>query len=104
MEKLLNTGLHKIANDYIRNMIQNVKGMKGIILDDDTQVIFSLVTSKSTAINEEIFMFENIQFLQTQAYNIIGIFFIRPNEQNLRLLVNVLKTNQIFKEIHISKY
>jgi hypothetical protein len=97
-------GLHKMANEYIRTMIQNVKGMKGIILDEDTQVIFSLVTSKSTAINEEIFMFENIQFLKlNQQYNIIGIFFIRPTEHNLKLLSNILRANLLFKEVYISK-
>jgi hypothetical protein len=104
MEKQQSFGLHKIANEYIRTIIQSVKGMKGIILDEDTKVIFSLVTSKSTAINEEIFMFENIQFLQNQSYNIIGIFFLRPTEHNLKLLTNILKNNLIFKEVYISKY
>ncbi len=93
--------LHEIAQDYIHNMIQNVKGMKGIILDRETQVIFSLETSKSTAIKEEIFLFENIEKLEeTQKYNINGIFFIRPSEANINLLEKVLRYLN-FKEIHL---
>jgi hypothetical protein len=100
MEK--NVNLHKIAQDYIKSMVSNVKGMKGIILDKDTQIIFSLITSKTYAINEEIFMFENIDKLDNQQYNINGIFFIRPTEHNLKLLKVILR-NMTFKEIYISK-
>jgi hypothetical protein len=101
MEKSIN--LNRIAQDYIKTMVQSVKGIKGIILDKDTQIIFSLVTSKSYAINEEIFMFENIEKLgENQNYNINAIFFIRPTEHNLKILKAILK-NMVFKEIYISK-
>jgi hypothetical protein len=97
------TSLHEIAQDYINNMIQNVKGMKGIIMDKETQIIFALETSKSLAIKEEIFLFENIEKLdENQKYNINGIFFIRPTETNINLLGKILQ-NLNFKEIHLSK-
>jgi hypothetical protein len=84
-------------------MIQNVKGMKGIIMDKETQIIFALKTSKSLAIKEEIFLFENIEKLdENQKYNINGIFFIRPTETNINLLGKILQ-NLNFKEIHLSK-
>jgi hypothetical protein len=97
------TSLHEIAQDYINNMIQNVKGMKGIIMDKETQTIFALETSKSLAIKEEIFLFENIEKIdESQKYNINGIFFLRPTETNINLLGKILQYLN-FKEIHLSK-
>jgi hypothetical protein len=95
--------LHDIAHDYINNMIQNVKGSKGIIMDKETQVIFSLETSKSCAIKEEIFMFENIEKLdENHKFNVDGIFFIRPTEANINLL-KIILANMNFKAIYLSK-
>jgi len=94
--------LHKIAQEYIKYMIQSVKGMKGVIMDKETQIIFSLETSKSYAIGEEIFMFENIEKLSDEKYNINAIFFIRPTEANLKLLTGILRSYS-FKEIYLSK-
>ena len=94
--------LHRIAQEYIKFMIQSVRGMKGVIMDRETQIIFSLETSKSYAIGEEIFMFENIEKLNNEKYNLIGIFFIRPTEANLKLLSGILRTFS-FKEIYLSK-
>jgi hypothetical protein len=94
--------LHTIAQDYIKNMINNVKGMKGIIMDKDTQVIFGLETSKSFAIKEEIFMFESIDKINDQKFNINAIFFIRPTDANLTYLAKILN-NFNFKEIYLSK-
>jgi hypothetical protein len=94
--------LHRIAQDYIRNIISSVKGMKGVIMDKETQIIFSLETSKSYAIGEEIFMFTNIESLKNEKFNVNGIFFIRPTEHNLKLLSGILK-NYSFKEIYLSK-
>lgn len=95
--------LHEIAHDYINNMIQSVKGMKGIIMDKETQIMFSLETSKSLAIKEEIFLFENIEKIdENQKYNINAIFFIRPTETNVNHLAKILQFFN-FKEIHLSK-
>jgi hypothetical protein len=94
--------LHEIAHDYINNIIQNVKGSKGIIMDKETQIIFSLETSKSLAIKEEIFMFENIEKLdENHKYNVDGIFFIRPTDANIALLKTILN-NMNFKSIYLS--
>ena len=95
--------LHSIAQDYIKNLIHNVSGMKGIIMDKETQIIVSLETSKAFAINEEIFMFENIENVNTdQKYNVNGIFILRPNESNLNALGKILQSFA-FKEIYLSK-
>jgi hypothetical protein len=101
MENKQIISLHDIAHDYVNCIIQNVKGMKGIIMDSETQVIFSLETSKSFAIKEEIFMFENIEKLDDKKYNINGIFFIRPTKKNMEHLGRILQ-NFNFKEIYLS--
>jgi hypothetical protein len=94
--------LHNIAQDYIRNIIQNVKGMKGIIMDKETQVMISLETSKTFAINEEIFMFDNIEKINSeQKLNVNGIFILRPSESNITMLTKILQ-NYCFKEIYLS--
>ena len=89
--------LHNIAQDYIKNIIQNVKGMKGIIMDKETQIIISLETSKTFAINEEIFMFDNIEKINAeQKFNVNGIFILRHTETNLNFLGKILQ-NYFFK-------
>lgn len=93
--------LFEIAQDYIKNMINQVTGMKSIILDKETKTIFSLVATKSGAIKEEIFMFEDIENLKDQKMlNVKGIFFIRPSETNLVFLENIL-ANPNFSEINL---
>ena len=93
--------LHEISANYIESMISNVKDMKAIIFDNETQVIFSLEFSKSLALKQEIFLFENIDKIQSdQKLNLNGIFFIRPTQQNLEYLKNILKSSN-FKEINL---
>ena len=93
--------LHEISGNYIESMISNVKDMKAIIFDSETQVIFSLEFSKRLALKQEIFLFENIDKIQTdQKLNLNGIFFIRPTIQNLEYLKNILKSTN-FKEINL---
>jgi vacuolar protein sorting-associated protein 45 len=82
-------------------MISNVKDMKAIIFDSETQVIFSLEFSKSLALKQEIFLFENIDKIQTdQKLNLNGIFFIRPTPENLQELKRILQSSN-FKEINL---
>lgn len=101
MEKNFYYSLYEIGQDYIKNMINQVTGMKSIILDKETKIIFSLIASKSSAIKEEIFMFEDIENLKDQKMlNVKGIFFIRPTDSNLSLLANIL-ANPNFSEINL---
>ena len=94
--------LHEISIDYIENMISNIPEMKAIILDSETQVMFSLEYSKSIALKHEIFLFENIEKIKTdQKFNLIGVFLLRPTEQNLKYLKKILE-NLNFKEIHLN--
>lgn len=82
-------------------MISNVKDMKAIIFDSETQVIFSLEFSKSLALKQEIFLFESIDKIQTeQKLNLNGIFFIRPTTSNLEHLKRILQSTN-FKEINL---
>ena len=93
--------LHEISANYIESMISNVKDMKAIIFDNETQVIFSLEFSKSLALKQEIFLFESIDKIQTdQKLNLNGIFFIRPTLKNLDNLKKILQSSN-FKEINL---
>ena len=93
--------LHEISGNYIESMISNVKDMKAIIFDSETQVIFSLEFSKSLALKQEIFLFESIDKIKTdQKLNLNGIFFIRPTTSNLDYLKEILKSTN-FKEINL---
>ena len=93
--------LHEISGTYIESMISNVKDMKAIIFDSETQVIFSLEFSKSLALKQEIFLFESIDKIQTeQKLNLNGIFFIRPTTSNLEHLKRILQSTN-FKEINL---
>jgi len=93
--------LHEISGNYIESMISNVKDMKAIIFDNETQVIFSLEYSKSLALKQEIFLFESIEKIQTdQKLNLNGIFFIRPTLKNLEYLKKILQASN-FKEINL---
>ena len=97
----MKNNLHEISANYIESMISNVKDMKAIIFDSETQVIFSLEFSKSLALKQEIFLFENIDKIQTdQKLNLNGIFFIRPTPQNLEYIKNILKSS-ILKEANL---
>ena len=97
----MNHNLHEISANYIESMISNVKDMKAIIFDSETQVIFSLEFSKSLALKQEIFLFESIDKIQTdQKLNLNGIFFIRPTQENLQQLKRILQSSN-FKEINL---
>ena len=84
-----NHNLHEISNDYIENMISNIKEMKAMIYDNETQIMFSLEFSKSTALKQEIFLFENIEKIQpNQKFNLSGIFFFTPNRTKFNIFKN----------------
>ena len=93
--------LHEISEDYIDNMILTVKDMKAIIFDKETSIMFSLEKSKSNALKQEVFFFANIENIKPEdKFNLSGIFFLRPTEENLKYLKNVL-SNLNFKDIHL---
>ena len=99
--KNLSSNLFSIAEDYIK-LITSITGMKGIIFDPESKIIFSLITSKSFAIKEEIFMFEELKNIKKEEkyLNIKGIFFLRPNEANIDSLIKILKDPN-FTDIHL---
>ena len=93
--------LHEISEDYIDNMISTVKDMKAIIFDKETSIMFSLEKSKSNALKQEVFFFANIENIKPEdKFNLSGIFFLKPTEENLKYLKNVL-SNLNFKDIHL---
>lgn len=100
---ITNPNLFVINQDYIRLLTSGISGIKCLIFDSETKVMFSLVESKSKAIKEEIFMFEDIDKLKPEEkhLNVKGVFFLRPNEMNLGHLSRILK-NPNFAEIYLN--
>lgn len=98
MELAKQFNLHSIAEDYVRFMVSQSSGMKSIIFDSETKVMFSLITSKSFAIKEEIFMFEELSKLKTEEKypNIKGLFLLRPTDSNVDQLSKMLKQPNFF--------
>ena len=95
--------LFEIGKDYIANMIHNVTGIKSITLDKETKTIFSLLTSKSIAIKEEVFMFDEIEnHREEKMLPVKGIYFIRPIESNLVFLQKHLQ-NPMYGDIYLCK-
>jgi hypothetical protein len=95
--------LFDIGKDYVANMIHQVSGIKSIVLDKETNVIFSLLTSKSFAIKEEVFMFDQIEnHREEKMFNVKGMFFLRPTENNLVCLKKHLQ-NPMFGDIYLCK-
>src|SRR4051812_44441107 len=95
--------LFEIGKDYISNMIHQVSGIKSIILDKETKMIFSLLTSKSVAIKEEVFMFDEIENYRTEKMlTVKGIYFLRPTDGNLVFLQKHLH-NPMYGDIYLCK-
>lgn len=86
--------IQDIAINYIQQLVKQCNGMKTIVFDAETKILFSLVMTKSSAIKEEIFMFEELKNLKTtnKNMNVKAIFFIKPSEENISMLVPLLKT------------
>lgn len=95
--------IQDIAINYIQQIVKQCNGMKTIVFDAETKILFSLVMTKSSAIKEEIFMFEEIKNLKTQNknMNVKAIFFLKPSEENISLLVQLLK-QPIYGEYYVN--
>ena len=64
-------------------------------------MIFSLLTSKSIAIKEEVFMFDEIEnHRDEKMLTVKGIYFLRPTENNCIYLQKHLQ-NPLYGDIYI---
>jgi Sec1 family len=75
--------------------------MKGLIFDDFTVRVVSIVYMQSEGFKNDVFLYENLKNLGTEKVSsLIGIFVIQPSAESLKKMMTILKT-PLFKEYHI---
>lgn len=68
------------------------QGMKMLLMDRETTSIVSMVYAQSEIIQEQVYLFERIESQKRDSLkNLKAIVFIRPTEENVRLLSSELK-------------
>lgn len=88
--------------DYAARMFQQVSGMKAFIVDQETSASISLVMSQTQILEREVFLVRRVEVMSDEQdlRHLRGVFFLRPTEQNIRLLTKHLSRPQ-FAEIHV---
>ena len=80
-----------IVKDYIDNMLVETSGRKALILDKETLNIVSLVYSRTTILQKEVFYIEIIDNIpQEKLTHLKAIFFLRCNEDNVQKICREL--------------
>ncbi|XP_058103232.1 vacuolar protein sorting-associated protein 45 homolog [Magnolia sinica] len=104
--------LFSAARDYVGRMLQDISGMKVLILDSQTVSIVSVVYSQSQLLQKEVFLVELVDSLSNESMaHLKAVYFLRPTLENIQHLrrqiasprfgeyhlffSNILKTTQI---------
>lgn len=86
---------------YINNMVSNIQGMKVFLLDKETTGFVSMVYTQSQILQKEVFLFEKIDQTHREVMgHLKAVVFIRPTEENIRLLKEELSSPK-YGEYHI---
>eukprot|EP01022_Parablepharisma_sp_SALTPOND_P020387 TRINITY_DN370_c3_g1_i1.p1 TRINITY_DN370_c3_g1~~TRINITY_DN370_c3_g1_i1.p1 ORF type:complete len:880 (+),score=79.34 TRINITY_DN370_c3_g1_i1:3525-6164(+) len=89
-----------IVKSYIISILDEVSGIKALVLDAETTNIVSLVCPKSTLLSYEVFLIEKItQLPDYQMPYMKGIFLLRATEENKAHLLRLMKS-PIFSEYY----
>ena len=95
------TNMIEIVKSYILSVLDEVPGIKALILDSETTNIVSLVCPKSILLSREVFLIETIENLHDQSMQYMkGVFLLRATEENKNRLVKLLKV-PIFSEYYL---
>ena len=77
--------------------------MKGLVFDDVTVRVVSMVYMQSEGFKKDVYLFENIKNLGNEKINsLIGVFVLQPSDESIRKL-NILVKTPVFKEYHICR-
>ncbi|XP_078431252.1 vacuolar protein sorting 45 [Wolffia australiana] len=104
--------LISVVRDYVTRMLQDISGMKVLVLDSQTVSIVSVVFSQSELLQKEVFLVELLDNVSKESMtHLKAVYFVRPSSENIQLLrkqlnnprfgeyhlffSNILKTNQI---------
>ncbi|GLT46523.1 hypothetical protein SLA2020_202690 [Shorea laevis] len=91
------------VRDYINRMLQDISGMKVLILDSQTVSIVSVVYSQSDLLQKEVFLVELVDSIsksKESMSHLKAVYFIRPTSENINHLRHQL-SNARFGEYHL---
>ncbi|CAI0395983.1 unnamed protein product [Linum tenue] len=91
------------ARDYINRMLQDISGMKVLILDSQTVSIVSVAYSQSELLQKEVFLVEMVDTIsksKESATHLKAVCFLRPTSENIQFLRRQL-ANPRFGEYHL---
>ncbi|KAL8251664.1 hypothetical protein R6Q59_035357 [Mikania micrantha] len=77
------------ARDYINRMLQDISGMKVLILDSQTVSVVSVVYSQSELLQKEVFLVElvdSISMSKESMSHLKAVYFLRPTSENIQHL------------------
>lgn len=91
------------ARDYINRMLQDISGMKVLILDSQTVSAVSVVYSQSELLQKEVFLVELVDSIyksKESMSHLKAVYFLRPSSENIQHLRRQL-ANPRFGEYHL---
>ncbi|WCJ43420.1 vacuolar protein sorting 45 [Euphorbia peplus] len=91
------------VRDYINRMLQDISGMKVLILDSQTVSVVSIVYSQSELLQKEVFLVElvdSISMSKESMSHLKAVYFLRPISENIQHLRRQLATPR-FGEYHL---
>ncbi|KAI9199556.1 Sec1-like protein [Polychytrium aggregatum] len=82
----------KSVQGYLNKMIQDVSGMKVLLLDGETTPIISMVVTQSQLLAREIFLIDRVDNRQKEKMKHLKcITFVRPTPESIQALVEELR-------------
>lgn len=91
------------VKEYINRMLQDISGMKVLILDSDTVSIVSVVYSQSELLQKEVFLVELVDSIAKSIEpmsHLKAIYFLRPTSRNIQHIKKQLASPR-FGEYHL---
>ncbi|KAG6786064.1 hypothetical protein POTOM_007657 [Populus tomentosa] len=91
------------ARDYINRLLQDISGMKVLILDSQTVSIVSVVYSQTELLQKEVFLVELVDSLSKSKEpmsHLKAVCFLRPTSENIQHLRRQLASPR-FGESHL---
>ncbi|KAI3878918.1 hypothetical protein MKX03_037315 [Papaver bracteatum] len=93
--------LTSALRDYVTRMLQDISGMKVLILDSQTVSIVSVVFSQSELLQKEVFLVELVDSTSKESMSHLkAVYFLRPTSENIQHLRRQI-ANPRFGEYHL---
>ncbi|PSS31736.1 Vacuolar protein sorting-associated protein [Actinidia chinensis var. chinensis] len=77
------------VRDYVNRMLQDISGMKVLILDSQTVSIVSVVYSQSELLQKEVFLVELVDSISKSKEpmsHLKAVYFLRPTSENIQYM------------------